>query len=54
MPLSLLEVERFLDVVAEDRFYVLYMLADGTGMREGKLLGLRWQHVDLARGTVHM
>jgi integrase len=54
MPLSLLEVRRFLDVVAEDRFYALYVLALSTGMREGELLALRWQDVDLARGTVQV
>jgi integrase len=54
MPLSLLEVRRFLDVVAEDRFYALYVLALSTGMREGELLALRWQDVDLTRGTVQV
>ncbi len=54
MPLSLLEVRRFLDVVAEDRFYALYVLALSTGMREGELLALRWQDVDLVRSTVQI
>ncbi|WIG58298.1 MAG: hypothetical protein OJF49_001043 [Ktedonobacterales bacterium] len=49
MPLSVIEVRRFLDVVADDRFYALYVLALSTGMREGELLALRWQDVDLAR-----
>lgn len=54
MPLSLLEVRRFLQVVGRDRFYALYVLALSTGMREGELLGLRWQDVDLPRGTVQI
>ena len=54
MPLSLLEVRRFLSVVMRDRFYALYVLAMSKGMREGELLGLRWQDVDLERGTVQI
>jgi integrase len=54
MPLSVIEVRRFLDVVADDRFYALYVLALSTGMREGELLGLRWQDVDLARRIVQV
>src|SRR5262245_18280531 len=54
MPLSVIEVRRFLDVVAEDRSYALYVLAMSTGMREGELLGLRWQDVDLGRRIVQV
>ena len=32
------------------RYYVLYLAAILTGMRQGELLGLRWQDVDLAYG----
>jgi integrase len=49
MPLSVIEVRRFLDVVTGDRFYALYVLALSTGMRESELLALRWKDVDLAR-----
>jgi integrase len=54
MTLSVLEMQRFLEVVRDDRFYALYILALSTGMREGELLGLRWQDVDLARRTVQV
>lgn len=54
MTLSVLEMQRFLEVVRDDRFCALYMLALSTGMREGELLGLRWQDVDLARRTVQV
>jgi integrase len=54
MTLSILEMQRFLEVVRDDRFYALYVLALSTGMREGELLGLRWQDVDLARRTVQI
>ncbi len=49
MVLSVIEVHRFLEVVRDDRFYALYVLALSTGMREGELLALRWQDVDLSR-----
>ncbi len=39
-----------LDVVHGTREEGLYMLALFTGMRQGELLGLRWQSVDLAAG----
>jgi integrase len=54
MTLSVLEMQRFLEVVRDDRFYALYIMALSTGMREGELLGLRWQDVDLARRTVQV
>ena len=54
MTLSVLEMQRFLEVVRNDRFFALYVLALSTGMREGELLGLRWQDVDLARRTVQV
>jgi integrase len=54
MTLSVLEMQQFLEVVRDDRFYALYILALSTGMREGELLGLRWQDVDLARRTVQV
>jgi integrase len=41
------EANRFLEVAQDDRFYALYVLALTTGMREGELLGLRWQDLDL-------
>jgi integrase len=54
MPLSVIEMQRFLEVVRDDRFFALYVLALSTGMREGELLALRWQDVDLTRRTVQV
>jgi integrase len=54
MTLSVLDMQHFLEVVRDDRFYALYVMALSTGMREGELLGLRWQDVDLARRTVQV
>jgi integrase len=46
------QVSQFLEVVAEHRCGPLFRLAVTTGMRRGELLGLRWPHVDLARGRL--
>ena len=35
-----------------NRFEALYVTAMGTGMRQGELLGLKWEDVDLERGTI--
>jgi integrase len=51
MPLTQEQAARFLDVVKGNRFEALYVLALTTGMREGELLGLRWQDVDLENAT---
>jgi integrase len=37
----------FLEATQGDRWEALYVLALTTGMREGELLGLRWQDVDM-------
>src|SRR5829696_8490988 len=46
---TLLEVAR-----EEDRFEALYMLAVTTGLRQGELLGLKWEDVDLEDGVVRV
>lgn len=48
------QAQRFIESVGDDRFAALYVLALTTGMREGELLGLRWQDVDLERAMVHV
>lgn len=45
---------RFLDAVAEDRQAALYRLALSLGMRQGELIGLRWQDVDLDAGRLRV
>ena len=38
--------------VRGDRLEALYITAVGTGLRQGELLGLRWQDLDLERGEL--
>ncbi len=45
--LSADEARRLLEAAGEDRLGALYVLAIHTGMRQGELLALRWQDVDL-------
>jgi integrase len=48
------QAKQFLAAVKGDRFAALYVLALTTGMREGELLGLRWQDLDLDRATLQV
>jgi integrase len=52
VPLTVQEARRFVEVVADDENGALYVLALLTGMRQGELLGLRWQDVDLSDNTL--
>jgi integrase len=51
-PLSPWEARAFLDAARGERFEALYVLAVTTGMRQGELLALRWQDVDLEDATI--
>ena len=44
------EVYRFLASVEGDRYEALYLTALATGLRQGELLGLRWQAWRVERG----
>lgn len=48
------EAQRLLDAAESDRFYALYVLAVMWGLREGELLGLKWEDIDLDRGTLQV
>jgi len=48
-PLTPEQAKRLLENVREDRLSALYILAITAGLREGELLGLRWEDVDLER-----
>jgi integrase len=53
-PLSPEEAQRFLEAVEGDRFYALYVLAITCGLRQGELLGLTWENVDLDKGILQV
>lgn len=46
------EARAFLAAAAGDERSPLWLMALATGARQGELLGLRWQDVDLSRGSV--
>jgi integrase len=53
-PLSPEEARTFLDAASGDDLEALYVLAVSTGMRQGELLGLKWEDVDLEAGTLQV
>jgi integrase len=54
MPLKLEQIQQLLAAVEGHRLAALFKLALATGMRRGELLGLKWQDIDLAKGTVQV
>ncbi len=50
------EVARLLDaaIADEDRFAPLWTVAVYSGCRQGELLGLKWDDVNLEKGTLHV
>ncbi len=53
-PLSPEEAQKLLAAAEGDRFYALYVLAVTCGLRQGELLGLKWEDLDLERGTLQV
>jgi integrase len=53
-PLSGEEARCLLDEVRGDKLEALYVLAISTGMRQGELLALKWDDVDLERGLLRV
>lgn len=51
-PLDEVESRAFLGAIQGHRFEALFSVALFTGMRQGELLGLPWEAVDLGKGTV--
>ena len=50
-PLSAEQVKVLLETTCGDRLEALFVLAIHTGLRQGELLGLKWEDVDLESGT---
>lgn len=53
-PLSPEQARAFLEAVRGDRLEALYVLAVHRGLRQGELLGLRWEDVDLETGKLQV
>jgi integrase len=53
-PLDPKQAKAFLDEVHEDRLEALYVLAVHRGLRQGELLGLKWEDVDLQAGMLQV
>jgi len=52
--LSAAECRRLLDATSTDRLHALYVVAATTGLRQGELLALGWDDVDLDVGTIRV
>ena len=52
--LSEAQARQFFAAAKGDRFEALYTLALTTGMRQGELLALRWQDIDLTHESLHV
>lgn len=48
------EAMKLLDASQEDRLHAMYVLAVTCGPRQGELLGLKWEDVDLQAATVQI
>src|SRR5919107_2040715 len=53
-PLNQDEARRLLEAARGDRLEGLYVLAPNTGIRQGELLALKWDDVDLERGVLRV
>lgn len=53
-PMTPEQARTLLEAMRGERLEALYTLALTTGLRRGELLGLRWQDVDLDRGTLRV
>lgn len=52
--LSDVELRRFLAIAKDDPFYLMYYVDFFTGLRESELIGLTWDCIDFAKGTIRM
>src|ERR671916_603393 len=53
-PLTAEQVKMLFEAVRDDRLESLYVLAVITGLRQGELLGLKWEDVDLEARTLQV
>ncbi len=50
-PLNTEQVQDFLESIKDDWLYPLFLTELGTGLRRGELLGLKWEDINLDKGT---
>jgi len=48
------EVRSFLEIAKRSPFYMVYLIAINTGMRQGEILGLSWDHVNLEDNIIYV
>ncbi len=48
------QINKFLKVAEGHRYHSVFYIAIMTGLRQGELLGLRWEDVDLNRRVLHV
>lgn len=53
-PLTPEQARQLIEFAVNDRHLALYVTALGTGLRQGELLGLRWDDVDLEAGRLRV
>jgi integrase len=53
-PLTPEQARQLIEASGDDRHLALYVTALGTGLRQGELLGLRWEDVDLESGRLRV
>jgi integrase len=53
-PLNLVQARTLLEAARGERLEALYALALTTGMRQGELLGLKWEDLDTEAGTIQV
>jgi integrase len=53
-PLSPKQAKELLEAAGGDRFEAMYVLAITVGLRQGELLGLKWEDVDLEGGKLQV
>ena len=53
-PLTPVQVKTLFEAAKGDRLESLYVLAVTTGLRQGELLGLKWDDVDMEAGTLQV
>lgn len=53
-PFTAEQVQSFFDAIAGHKWEALFTLALATGMRQGELLGLKWQDINFSTGTLQV